>query len=317
MLETPAVVKQLDPAGMEPLQPQSDMILLSGEGSSRIFPAKRAIAWGLQRGWSLQVVTEGACQSREYDLTGYHVYVASNSGKTAEGVMLIRDLAANGRAAAVSGVVAHGGTPIAEEPESAYILSCGNEDAVAATKSVVEQALVYDILLRGATGADALDLNTLAALLQQTLTQEIAPEVIQACAGSSRIFWAGRNDGVAEELTLKTNEITRLSSAFLEGTYAVHGIEEVMNPDETVILVEPFPEQLQKFDTVLRKGVGLNVVAISSQPTPFPTISIPPAGELAPYVQLAAGWNLLVEIGLARGVDLDHPVRARKVGNEL
>jgi len=34
------------------------------------------------------------------------------------------------------------------------------------------------------------------------------------------------NNGVAEELALKTNEITRKKSAFLEGTFAVHGIEE-------------------------------------------------------------------------------------------
>ena len=45
---------------------------------------------------------------------------------------------------------------------------------------------------------------------------------------------------MAEELTLKTNEITRKSSDYLEGTYAVHGIEEVMNADEVVIWVEPY-----------------------------------------------------------------------------
>ncbi|NIA17213.1 MAG: sugar isomerase, partial [Planctomycetes bacterium] len=35
------------------------------------------------------------------------------------------------------------------------------------------------------------------------------------------------------------------------------------------------------------------------------------------YVYLSAGWNVLVEIGLALGIDLDKPQRARKVGNEL
>jgi glucosamine--fructose-6-phosphate aminotransferase (isomerizing) len=32
---------------------------------------------------------------------------------------------------------------------------------------------------------------------------------------------------------------------------------------------------------------------------------------------MAAGWNLLVEIGLSLGIDLDKPLRARKVGNEF
>jgi glucosamine--fructose-6-phosphate aminotransferase (isomerizing) len=35
------------------------------------------------------------------------------------------------------------------------------------------------------------------------------------------------------------------------------------------------------------------------------------------YLELAAGWNLLVEVGVQTGIDLDKPVRARKVGNEF
>jgi glucosamine--fructose-6-phosphate aminotransferase (isomerizing) len=36
-----------------------------------------------------------------------------------------------------------------------------------------------------------------------------------------------------------------------------------------------------------------------------------------PYVFLSAGWNLLVEIGLALGIDLDKTERECKVGNEF
>ena len=58
------------------------------------------------------------------------------------------------------------------------------------------------------------------------------------------------------------------------------------------------------------------VIAIASRETSFPTIRIPDGGQYKDYVELAAGWNLLVEIGIALGIDLDKPVRARKVGNE-
>jgi glucosamine--fructose-6-phosphate aminotransferase (isomerizing) len=43
---------------------------------------------------------------------------------------------------------------------------------------------------------------------------------------------------------------------------------------------------------------------------------VPDAGDMNPYVYLCAGWNLLLEIGLALGINLDKPERARKVGNE-
>ncbi|MCD6380051.1 sugar isomerase, partial [bacterium] len=63
--------------------------------------------------------------------------------------------------------------------------------------------------------------------------------------------------------------------------------------------------------------VGLTVVAIADRDTPFATIRVPNAGGMNPYIFLSAGWNLLVEIGLALGINLDKPERARKVGNEF
>jgi glucosamine--fructose-6-phosphate aminotransferase (isomerizing) len=134
---------------------------------------------------------------------------------------------------------------------------------------------------------------------------------------TSTIYFAGYNDGVAEELTLKTNEITRKKSNYLEGTYAVHGIEEVMNPNDVVFAVDPIDEEIEKFQEALVKGVGLKVIAIANRNTPLPTIRVPDAGELTPYIYLCAGWNLLVEIGLSIGINLDKPERARKVGNEF
>jgi len=61
----------------------------------------------------------------------------------------------------------------------------------------------------------------------------------------------------------------------------------------------------------------LTVIAIAPRATSFPTIRIPDAGGLQSYVNMCAGWNLLVEVGVRLGIDLDKPQRARKVGNEF
>ncbi|MCJ7544010.1 MAG: sugar isomerase, partial [Phycisphaerae bacterium] len=116
--------------------------------------------------------------------------------------------------------------------------------------------------------------------------------------------------------TLKTNEITRKKSDYLEGTYAVHGIEEVMEKNDVVFIVDPIDAEIEKFQEVLVKGVGLTVVALADRATPLPTLRVPAAGEMAPYVYLCTGWNLLVEIGMRMNINLDKPHRARKVGNE-
>jgi len=89
-----------------------------------------------------------------------------------------------------------------------------------------------------------------------------------------------------------------------------------MDKNEVLIWIEPFPAEMGKFNECLVEGVGMNIIAVSSRKTIFPTIIIPDGGQYAEYVQLAAGWNILVETGISLGIDLDKPTRARKVGNE-
>lgn len=317
MLETADVVRKLDVAPIVELAKDlGDLILLSGEGSSRIFPAKNAIANAKIRGYKQNIFTEGATQAMDYKLNDASVFVASNSGKTKEGVRLIRHLKENGYKN-LYGVVAHAGTPIIAEADGGYVLTCGNEDAVAATKSVVEQALAYEIALRTLNGVALPDLQKLGDQIEEVLTAKIPAEVLAPLMEAPIMYWAGKNNGVTEELRLKTNEITRKKSDFLEGTYAAHGIEEVMNANEAIIAVDPWEAEEAKYKEVLVDGVGIGLVSIASRQTSFPTFQIPDGGDMAAYVQLAAGWNLMVEVGIDTGIDLDKPVRARKVGNEF
>jgi glucosamine--fructose-6-phosphate aminotransferase (isomerizing) len=292
-------------------------LLLTGEGSSRIFPAKNVIRKSLRWGLGLNVFTDGSRQSAQYDLSKMAVFCASNSGRTKEVVLLaqkLRDMNNPNR----FGLCANAETLLEKACAKTFVLTCGWEQAVAATKSVVEQALFYESILHHIAGTvNKANWPALADMIEQALTLTIPADIVAAAVKAPTIYFAGHNDGVAEELTLKTNEITRKKSDYLEGTYAVHGIEEVMDPADIVFVVDPIEEEVEKFHEVLEKGVGLKVVAIANRKTRFPTILVPDAGEFAPYVYLCAGWNVLVEIGLASGINLDKPERARKVGNEL
>lgn len=316
MLETAKVIRNLDIDAISHFSITHDSVLITGEGSSRIFPAKNCIYTSLIKGYPVTIRTENATQAREYDLSAYSVFVASNSGKTAEGVRLIRHLKEKGHDD-ITGIVAHANTPIMNESDNHWLLTCGNEEAVAATKSVMEQALFYDLFFRSVHGATLGQLDRLADAIEETLTLEVPEAIVEALASSSLIYFSGRNNGVAEELRLKTNEITRKKSDYLEGTYAVHGIEEVMQEGETLVIIDPFPEEEEKIQKVLVEGTGISVVAVASRETSFPTFTIPSLDGFDTYLQLAAGWNLLVETGIATGIDLDKPQRARKVGNEF
>ncbi len=321
MLAVPELIRSFDAGRMQATAQQIAKVgrlLLTGEGSSRLFPAKNVIAEARRQGWPLTLHTETGLQAQEYDLADWAVFAQSNSGRTAEVIGLFDKLHRAGHPHRYS-LCAHPQTKLESLANTGYVLTCGEEHAVAASKSVIEQALFLRALLEHAAGKPTLasQQGALAQAFQTAVTTPIDRALVERIAQAKSIYWAGRNDGVAEELTLKTNEITRKSADFLEGTYAVHGIEEVMDASDVLIWVNPYPGSEDKFHKTLVEGVGLTIIAIASRPTRFPTIIIPEIENLTPFVQMAAGWNLIVEVGLLLGINLDKPLRARKVGNEF
>jgi glucosamine--fructose-6-phosphate aminotransferase (isomerizing) len=126
---------------------------LTGEGSSRIFPAKNAIRKGLTWGLDLRITTEGSRQAAQYDLTQFAVFLASNSGRTKEVILLAKQLAAAGNPRRY-GLTANQDTLLSKEVTQTWVLRCGWEQACAATKSVVEQAMFYQSILSHIGGRD-------------------------------------------------------------------------------------------------------------------------------------------------------------------
>lgn len=320
MMGTVPTVEKFDPSSADFVADslrRTGRIMFSGEGSSRIMPAKNARCRALRWGLSADVQLEGSRQAALYDLSGYTVLVDSNSGRTKEALALATQLKASGHKEFFS-LSANPDTPIEKACVRGHVLGCGWEEAVAATKSVVEQGLFCESIIWNLAGKDMkAALSGLPVKLETALTLPIPSEVVEWAKGASTIYFCGYNDGVAEELTLKTNEITRRKSDWLEGTYAVHGIEEVMQEGDIVFLVNPIESEYDKFLSVL-DGAGVHTVAIDTKKTPFEkTIIVPDGGEMQPYVYLCAGWNVLVEIAVSDGINLDKPQRARKVGNEM
>jgi len=317
MLETPALIGRFDFGQTKKIAKElTGNLFISGEGSSRIFPAKNFIDLVRRSGDTLHVATEGSRQAMEYDLSQWSVMASSNSGQTAETIELLSKLKREGHKKCVA-VTANPQGKIIEFTEESVVLSCGKEEAVAATKSVVEQALVYQSLLCNKIDCECPQRAKQAVTFgEQVLSVEHALAMITALAQAGTIFWAGRNNGVAEELTLKTNEIARQKSDFLEGTYLLHGAEEIMQPNDVIVLIDPFEAEWARITQRYVEAINLKLIAIAPKPTPFETIVIPTLVGYDSYLQLFAGWNLLVQIGVAHGLNLDKPQRARKIGNE-
>src|SRR5271166_6614999 len=150
MLETPGLIGQFDFLASQDAAAvirETGKLFLTGEGSSRIFPAKNLIAEILRLGVPVAAATDGARQAHEYDLSKFVVFGASNSGKTKELISLFTRLCQQEHQKRF-GLSANSPCTLETVSNRCYTLKCGKEDAVAATKSVVEQALFYRSLIR-------------------------------------------------------------------------------------------------------------------------------------------------------------------------
>lgn len=314
MLEVPDIIRNFKAPDIKLAQKK---LLITGEGSSRIFPGKNLRYLALRYNLPLHIEVEGGLQSMDYNLADYSVFVGSNSGKTAECVVFSEKHVTGNKIDLV--VTAQQSALLSQYANVRHVLSCGDENAVAATKSVVEQALVYETIVRKNYNLPPLDLVLLADEVEKILHAEVPSQIVESMKNTTKIYWSGRNTGVAEELALKTLEITRKEAQYLEGTLVVHGIEEAMKDTDCVLLVDSFNSQFEKIQKVIEKDAHVPCLVLNTQGSPFPDFSPiqEPNIEIKNYLNLITGWRLLVEIGMAQGVDLDTPTRARKVGNEF
>ena len=317
MLEAIGVIKNFsagDIAGVVGEIGKAGRLFFTGEGSSRMFPSKNAIEYGRKCGVALDMVSEGSYQACEYELGEFVVFAASNSGKTKETLTLFDGLKNAGHAN-LYGLTANKNTPLEQFCKQTFVVKCGSEDAIAATKSSVEQGLFYQSLVAKVGGKELGNMDKLAEAFEGALTVDVPAELTKAIGNAETVYFAGRNNGVAEELAVKANEIVRKKSDYLEGTSYMHGIQEVMSAKDVVILIDPYRSELEKTREIMIDQVGLKVFAIATEDTIFPTIKVADIGELTNYLYLAVGWNILVEAGVSLGIDLDTAERAQKVGN--
>lgn len=286
--------------------------LFTGEGSSRIFPAKNAISRALSFGLNKYFFSWGCYDAISMNLDNTLVFGASNSGRTRELIFLFKEL--KRRKIPTVGLTIDPVSPLIKFSDFSYILSCGFEKAVAATKSVVNEALFFDSFIYHLSKNDFNSfLKTLYKTAGVILKKKIEKNIIETASIAKTIYFIGPDNGVGEELALKAIEITRKQAFFFEGTRVFHGIEEILKPKDLIILIRPFKNEEKNYLRLLNTGV--KIIAINDKKIGFPTILIPPNHDIKSYVELFIGWKLLVEVGLKLGINIDKPRRVKKVGN--
>lgn len=299
----------------------SSRILFTGMGSSLIFPGKQAKSRALKLNLSNKVDAYFASDLFQYDdFSDTYVFLCSNSGRTKEVILLLEHISSRG--AKCVAITAAADSILSQRSDDKIVLSCGFENGIAATKSVVEQGLVYDSLIYNLAnnqgknidfGSLREQLTKTAQAIKNNINLKLDDEVLNILANSSQYFIVGLDNGMAEEITLKSYEIARKMALFYPDTHIVHGVEEAIEGNCAIVFqssaFESYHSDFEKFsektgckliyiDPKVNKGIQAEVVEAFSN-----------------YCYLAAGWGLLRSVGNKLNLDIDHPEKASKVGN--
>src|SRR3989344_6929258 len=228
MLETEQVCLQFDFNQTSDLASKigTSRIIFTGMGSSLIFPGKHAKNRAMKLNIANKVEAYFASDLFQYeDFSDTYVFLCSNSGKTKEVILLLEDIKSKG--AKCVAITAVPDSILAQRSDEKIILTCGFEKGVAATKSVIEQALVYDSLiyhLAKIQGRD-IDFELLKSGLKQTalaiknnINLRVEDLLLKKLATSKNYYVVGLDNGMAEEITLKSYEIARKIALFYPDT---------------------------------------------------------------------------------------------------
>ena len=277
-------------------------VLIIGEGSSRLFPAAFACALAAHIAPAIRLGVSGGRDAEALDLRARSCVLVSNSGRTRELVELGPRFAGGEQPLALLGVA---GGPLAALAREARALLARPEEAVAATASVFAQALALAHAVSEAAGAEPPWQALRAAV--SAAAQARLPARAHAV---SRVWWCGSESGPSGELALKTMETAGCAGIHAPGTMVLHGIEEVLDTGDLVVVFAPDARDRER----MRERIGATgawLLEISSAGD----IHLPDIGPWSALPQLVAGWALLAQLAARLGRDPDRP-EARAQGRQ-
>lgn len=289
-------------------------LIFVGEGSSREIPGNLAVSLAKTvklEGVEVAVSSPAGISDLNWDDV---VIVMSNSGETSTSVELAERAAREGILAV--GMTTNPRSRLARACGHKIILECGEEKAVGATKSVVEQSLVTAGIIYGLNEKPFPDAQELARKFEGALTREIPLSAIRKISRARQLVVVGRN-GLQKELNLKIAETIGMPVKPIETCDILHGDEETFSPADCILIFEPPVERLAKIEKFIASRasvVYVTAVPLDLRGSRSEQIIMEDAGEMQTLIALAAGQNLLIRTAVYKGSRCE-PRFARKVGD--
>jgi glucosamine--fructose-6-phosphate aminotransferase (isomerizing) len=306
----------------------TSVVRMVGHGSSDNAASYGVYAFGLLPRWTAlrDSITLTAYYDAQLELRGSTVVALSQSGRTPD----VIDYVTRARRAGAYTVALTNdpGSDLASEADDVLPLEAGPENAVAASKTYLNQVAALGLLAAHAAGEGerfAAGIATTAELLEQMLPdlESRVRRIALPFASVGRMFVVGRGIqfGTAREIALKLLETCRVAAEPLTATDLAHGpvaaldslfpVWAVATDDETLdVVVEAAARIREAGATLIASGPAAAAIPDAQYCLPVPT---PPNPLLAPLLSVVPGQLFAGAVARAKGLDPDRPRGLSKV----
>jgi len=304
------------------------LVRLVGHGSSDAAASYGVYAFGLLPRWTAMrdSISLTVYYDAELDLSTSAVVALSQSGRTPDVVEYVER--ARARGAATVAVTNDPGSELAAAADVTLPLAAGTEQAVAASKTYLNQLAALALLAGGAAGRDreiVAAIARVAELMEEMLEplERAVPPIATAFAYVARMYVIGRGIefATAREIALKLTETCRVAAEPLTATDLAHGPVAALDPlfpvwtiasrDEALPAVIDAAARVRDAGaTVVASGNAASEVADAAYVLPVPE---PPLPLLAPLLSVVPGQLFAGAVARAKGLDADKPARLTKV----
>ncbi len=245
------------------------------------------------------------------------IVAISQSGETADVLDGVRK--AKERGARVFSIVNVRNSTLDRLSDKTIFLNCGPEIGVAATKSFINQLIVFYLLAfasQGKFSQGKFELENVAGLVEQSIGENVpvAKALAKRVARQSAAYFIARgiNFAIALEGALKMKEITYIHAEGMPAGELKHGTLALVEDGTPVIVLNPkdytfFETQSNALET---KARGAFVIGVSdaASPTYDALMKIPSHGEIYyPLLCIVPLQLLAYYTSVERGLDPDRP----------
>jgi glucosamine--fructose-6-phosphate aminotransferase (isomerizing) len=304
------------------------IVRLAGHGSSDNAASYGVYAFGLLSGWTAlrDSIALSVYYGAELDLSRSTVVALSQSGRTPDVVEYVTRARSAG--AFTIALTNDEGSELAAAAEAVLPLAAGEELAVAATKTYLNQVAGLGLLAAHAAGdgrAFGEAIRRTAEQLDSLLPQleADAARVASSFAYVGRMFVIGRGVefGTAREVALKLLETCRIAAEPLTATDLAHGPIAALDPLFPVWAIASHDATLPAVQEAVERAVAAGATLVASGPAAGEVagahyvlpVAEPPHPLLSPLLSVVPGQLFAWGLARTKGLDPDSPPGLSKV----